>query len=195
MGIAQDKHLGALVEHLLQPFEIHPVTPALEHHRIVHNHTSQPLREQAEMVIHRRLDNNLVPRLREGEIRLVDGSNHARSIAHPFPGNLPAMLPAFPGADGLEELFRRAGIAQDIPVQALPECFPDGGVRPEIHIGNPHGEAVLTRTAVFDAPCPGTVDDFVEIPAFRRRLCGTALQQGARRQQRSRPGRRHAFQE
>ena len=198
VGIADHQDLGAGIEKPLQPLEIHPVAPVVEDHRIVHHLAAQTLGVKTELVIDRRLDDHLVAGLREGQESLADGRDHTRGIADPLPRNIPAMLLSFPGPDGLEEFFRRGGVAQDVTVQSLPKGLPDDWVRAEIHIRDPHREFTFPRSFILEAPGPGTVQHFVEIPAFGPIRFRTGRQKrghGPYGQQRSSPRRRNPFQE
>ena len=196
--IAQDQGLRLRVEQLLQPLEIHPVAAVLEKERVVHGHPAEALDIQAEMVIHRRLDDDLVARLRKGEIGLVDGRDDAGGIADQLLVRRVAMGLPLPGGDGLHERFRRGRIAQDIPVQPLLQRRADIRVRPEIHVGDPHRNLPVRGPSILDAPGARPVDDFIKTPAFRGLAArGAGRQRGpdrAGRHQRRRAGGRHALQ-
>ena len=196
--IAQDQGLRLRVEQFFQPLEIHPVAAVLENKRVVHGHPAKPLDVQAEMVIDRRLDDDLVARLGKGEIGLVDGRDDAGGIADPLLVRRVAMGLPLPSGDRLHERFRRGRIAQDIPVQPLLQRRADIRVRPEIHVGDPHRNLPVRSPSIFDAPGAGPVDDFLEIPAFRGLAArGAGRQRGsdrADRHQRRRAGGRHTLE-
>ena len=109
--IAQDQDLGPLIEKLLQALEIHPVMPILQDHRIIHGNATGPLDVQFEMVIDRRLDDNLVTRLRESQISLVDPGNDPGRITDPFRIEIETVVITLPESDRIEISLRRMGIA------------------------------------------------------------------------------------
>ena len=196
--ITQDQRFRFLVKQFFQPLEVHPVAAVLEDEGIVHSHPAEPFDVQAKMVIHRRLDDDLVARFRKGEIGLIDGRDDAGGIADPFLFRRVVMGLPLPGGDGLHECIRRGRIAQDIPVQTLPKSFRHIWVRPEIHIGDPHRNLAVRRPSILDAPGAGPVNDFIEVPAFR----GLAARRAGRqrgpdrtgRHQRRSAGSRHALE-
>ena len=113
-GIAEYQHLGLGVDELLQPLEVHAVLAILEYHGVIHSDASEPFDIELEMVIDRRLDDDLVARIGESQVSLVDACDDAWGVVDPFALNLAMMVVLYPLMDGIDEGRRRGGVAKHL---------------------------------------------------------------------------------
>ena len=165
VGVAQYKYLRAFVEQAFEPFEVHPVTAVLVYEGILDGHAAKPLGIAEERVIYRCLDDYFVAGFGEGQVGLVYRGDDTGAETDPVALDIEAVTAPLPVPDGILEIVRHGGVTDDVPVDALPQGGAYGGIGLEIHVGDPHCKLSLLGAAVFYAPCPGPVEDFVEVPA------------------------------
>lgn len=126
-------------------FEVHPVERAfcrllerIEHHLSVVAHHCH-----AKWMIHGRLNQDFVARLRQGVYCHADAFHHSRNVCQPLRLDVPAVVVGYPFAHCGPVFFRLDGIAENSMFQSLPDGINDELWGFEIHVSHPQRYQVV----------------------------------------------------
>ena len=169
MRVAQDEQLRArFLQLALETFEVHGVAAVFVAQRARDHFAAVVLDHQAERVVHGRLDDHGVARLRERVHGHGQGEHHARRHDEPLALGAPAVAALEPVLHRLVVAIRCHGVAVHAVLHALGQRL-DGGRRGfEVHVGNPKRQ-VIGRVAAAAPRVPlqatrvAAIDDGFEI--------------------------------
>ena len=114
MRIRQDEHLAFLVSDLLEILEIHGIrTVRILAERIHHHFPIVSLRSKTERMIYRRLDDNLLVRLRKHIDNHTDTLYDTRDVTKPLTFHFPSVMRFYPVDNRRPQVLRILAISQD----------------------------------------------------------------------------------
>ena len=136
-----DVVLGELLLHVLEVHAPDAILVDLEGR--VHDVEAVVLEAHRETDVGRAVEKDLIARLHEGGQRGDDTTEDAVLIADALLGEaLDAVARLVPLDDGVEVLIGRGEVTKRRVLSALDNRLGDGRHRGEVHVGNPHGDAV-----------------------------------------------------
>ena len=138
VGIAEHKHLALLVVNLFEVVEVHLVIAVLTHLQRIEDHLSPiAFGSQAERMVYRWLDDDLLVFMGENVDHHADALDDARDKLDPLTLHVPLMMAVYPVDDARQEIFRLHGIAEKRMLHALLERICNKGRSLEIHVCHP----------------------------------------------------------
>ena len=173
VGIAEDEHAALVIGHLLEVVEVHLIRAVVLAQRVVNHLAAVALGYEAEGMIHRRLDDDLLVGAGEDIDDQADTFDDAGDERQPLALDAPLMVHVNPVDDARPQLLRHHGVAEERMLHALLQGVGDEGRRLKIHIGHPQGQQVVAtpsgqKGAMFQVTTTRPVDNLVEIIATRR---------------------------
>ncbi len=165
--IAEDHHLDTL-EILTERVEIHGDGGLGTDKMVPHDLAVIALRDDAEWVIDRILDEHLVTFVGEGLHGQIDAADDAWHVVDVLRGDVPREVRFAPVDYTIIIGVRRTGVAEDLLREAFLDGTDDERRCLEVHVGYPHGQHVFAAAhflhlGVLIGIGTFTLDDFVKI--------------------------------
>ena len=166
--VADNHQLRTLFQFLFQIVVIHHKTVAFDAERVEYQLPSVFLHHLIERRIDGRLDQHLVAFFGKILHQKRQSRHDAGREADPFGGDVPVVPPLHPAYDGVVELLRVVKIPENRMLGAFPQRIHNKVRDTEVHIGNPHGEQIITAEelrclVVLEATRSAPVNYFVKI--------------------------------
>ena len=141
--VTQDEQLRTrFLQLALETLVVHGVAPVLVKQRTRDHLAAVILDHHSERVVHRRLDNHGIARLRERGHGHGQGKHHARSHDEPLARGAPAVTALKPRLHRLVVSVGRHRVAEHAVRRALRQRFNCGGHGLEIHVGDPKRQLI-----------------------------------------------------